>query len=95
MKYNELSAKQGRAATVAELSRHLHSVRYAIDNDIKTNGYTRFTAPNHGLGLAEANELPRRGASMRYKTTYAIMKPVNQHAEPKMEFRDTKLKSTH
>jgi hypothetical protein len=66
MKYNELSAKQGRAATVAELSRHLHSVRYAIDNDIKTNGYTRFTASNHGLDLAEAKELPRRGASMRY-----------------------------
>ena len=40
-KYQELSAKQGRSTTAAELSQALHSVRHVIDQDIKQNGVER------------------------------------------------------
>ena len=40
-KYNELSARQGHAATAAELSRALYSARHAIDLDIKSHGGER------------------------------------------------------
>jgi hypothetical protein len=77
MKYNELSARQGRAATVAELSRALHSVRYAIDKDIKTNGQNRTADPvNPRTGIQRAKELSRRGA-YKYKTSYAVTQPVS------------------
>jgi hypothetical protein len=92
MKYNELSAKQGRAATVAELSRHLHSVRYAIDKDIKTNGYTRMIPSHPRFGLSKAKELARRGAGMGYKAAYAVTKPANKYPERKIDSRDTKFK---
>ncbi len=36
--YNQLSARLGRAAKADELSRALHTVRHAIDIDIKNNG---------------------------------------------------------
>jgi len=40
-KFNDLSAKQRRAATAAELSQALHSIRHIIDEDIKKNGIDR------------------------------------------------------
>ena len=88
MKYNELSARQERAATVAELSRALNSVRYAIDKDIKSNGHIRTIGPlNPRTGIAKAKELSRRGA-YKYKLSYAVTKPVsyspvNQHYPPR------------
>jgi len=42
-KYQELSAKQGRSTTAAELSQALHSIRHVIDQDIKQNGVERFS----------------------------------------------------
>lgn len=41
-KFNDLSAKQRRAATAAELSQALHSIRHIIDEDIKKNGVDRY-----------------------------------------------------
>ena len=40
-RYQELSAKQGRSTTAAELSQALHSIRHVIDQDIKQNGVDR------------------------------------------------------
>ena len=92
MKYNELSARQGRAATVAELSRALHSVRYAVDKDIKANGYIRTVGPsNPRTGIAKARELSRRGA-YKYKTSYAVTQPVSQSSvNQRYPIRDTKF----
>ena len=41
-KFNDLSARQRRAATAAELSQALHSIRHIIDEDIKKNGVDRY-----------------------------------------------------
>ena len=45
-KYNELSARQGRSTTAAELSQSLHSIRHIVDQDIKRNGVERSGKPS-------------------------------------------------
>jgi len=69
MKYNELSAKLGRAATAAELSRAIHSVRYAIDKDIRTHGNDRFIPFQRIKGDKKRDYLK---SAIKYKSTYAI-----------------------
>ena len=49
-KFNELSARQGRAATAAELSQALHSIRHVVDQDIKKNGGDRQDKAHHKYG---------------------------------------------
>jgi hypothetical protein len=70
MKYNELSARLGRAATAAELSRAIHSARYAIDIDIRDHGSERST-PSHKVRLDNKGENFIRG-TQKYKTSYEI-----------------------
>ena len=70
MKYNELSAKLGRAATAAELSRAIHSARYAIDKDISEHGSEHFT-PFQKLRLDKKGDNYIMGTN-KYKTAYAI-----------------------
>jgi len=94
MKYNELSARQGRAATVAELSRALHSIRHAIDKDIKANGHIRTLGPmNPRTGIIKAKDLSRRGA-YKYKTSYVLTQPVS-HSPVNNRYpdRDTTFRS--
>ena len=45
-KYNELSARQGRSTTAAELSQSLHSIRHIVDQDIRRNGVERSGKPS-------------------------------------------------
>ena len=50
-KFNELSARQGRAASAAELSQALHSIRHVIDQDISKNGGDR--SEKHRMHIRE------------------------------------------
>ena len=72
-KFNELSARQGRAATAAELSQVLHSIRHIIDQDIKKNGGERQEKYN-GIrnGRIFRTGATPKGDPKRYKTTSAL-----------------------
>ena len=83
-KYNELSARQGRAATAAELSRALHSIRYAIDKDILTNGALKVSPPMYpSIGVVRKRLANKKGPNMRYKSSYAVSHPVDM-SQPQM-----------
>ena len=70
MKYNELSARLGRAATAAELSRAIHSARYAIDKDIREHGSGSYL-PYQQIRMDKKRDNFIRGTT-KYKTAYAI-----------------------
>ncbi len=44
-KFNELSARQGRAATAAELSQALHSIRHVVDRPCARRPARRWLGP--------------------------------------------------
>ena len=82
-KFNDLSAKQRRAATAAELSQALHSIRHIIDEDIKKNGVDRhdrshsnfrntknFVRRNRPMGLPNTSTKTPFKTSTAYVTHY-------------------------
>jgi len=86
--YNQLSARLGRAAKADELSRALHTVRHAIDIDIRNNGVDatkRFNKPTGGQ--RSFNKFTPRA---NRATSYAIN--VQQGASRPNNFRPKNFK---
>jgi hypothetical protein len=72
MKYNELSARLGHAATAAQLSHALYSTRHAIDKDIASFGYD--SSPDSSSPLNPKEDEYEHN----YAQAYAVSQDVQQ-----------------